>query len=71
MKNILNSIVEYKTTVIANRRKNKPLDLVKEQATHRTKLRGFVNALEAQIAKKKPAIIKVLSYQVTKQKKLL
>ncbi len=57
MKNILNSIVEYKTTVIANRRKNKPLDLVKEQAIHRTKVRGFVNALEAQIVKKKPAII--------------
>ncbi len=57
MTNILNSIVEYKASIVGTRKKIRPLSLVKEKAAEQTHVRGFVQALEAQLTKRQPAVI--------------
>ena len=57
MTNILNSIVEYKASIVETRKKIRPFSLVREQAAEQTHVRGFVQALEAQLTKRQPAVI--------------
>jgi len=57
MTNILNSIIEHKASIVETRKKIRPLSLVKEKAAEQTHVRGFVQALEAQLSKRQPAVI--------------
>ena len=57
MTNILDSIIEYKASIVKSRKKTRPLSFIKEQATDQTHTRGFVQALESQLTKRQPAVI--------------